>query len=244
MSSKAGRCNTCLPTILSVENAGPVNIDWIRLYVGIDDQANEYLHSEYPDVTPYVTQRYKYEFTGSALSTLDGWKVLRESLSLGRVSRVDYAIDASITLDFDHLYNALSTRHKNVYRIQNNQGGYTICVGKRASQRFFRVYDKRQEMIDKTGIDVGCPWVRFELETKKEAVTSYAQVALVNHNAIKGDVENRYGISLGDGDGLSIDVAKREAGDEFSFVERYKAVIASAFHNDPQRFIDIMERAR
>lgn len=46
--------------------------------------------------------------------------------------------------------------------------GNTLYIGKRQSDVFLRIYDKRLEQIHKTKNDVGYEWVRWELELKKE----------------------------------------------------------------------------
>lgn len=46
--------------------------------------------------------------------------------------------------------------------------GNTVYIGKRSSDCFLRVYDKRLEQISKLDKDVGFNWVRWELELKKE----------------------------------------------------------------------------
>lgn len=46
--------------------------------------------------------------------------------------------------------------------------GNTLYIGKRQSEIFLRIYDKRLEQIQKTKKDCGFDWVRWELELKKD----------------------------------------------------------------------------
>lgn len=46
--------------------------------------------------------------------------------------------------------------------------GNTLYIGKRQSEVFLRIYDKRLEQIQKAKKDVGFDWVRWELELKKD----------------------------------------------------------------------------
>jgi len=50
----------------------------------------------------------------------------------------------------------------------NNCTGNTLYIGKRQSEVFLRVYDKRLEQLAKNGSDCMYPWVRWELELKRE----------------------------------------------------------------------------
>lgn len=71
-------------------------------------------------------------------------------------SRVDYAVDVQGPLS---AFYVLSRKTETNY-------GSTRYYGVRGTSGYLRVYDKRQEQIDKAGEDIGFEWTRFEWEQR------------------------------------------------------------------------------
>jgi hypothetical protein len=91
-----------------------------------------------------------------------------------RFTRIDLAIDAvDSRLSLDDLPAAYAMGEvtgapRKWSFIHNNQGGRTLCIGSRTSERYMRVYDKASEQRSQ---DIAPPtddWIRIELETKGE----------------------------------------------------------------------------
>jgi hypothetical protein len=113
-------------------------------------------------------------FSGSALrnlfecSQVSSLALLRACIDAGlRVSRLDMAKDCTgEKIDGQAIYQSLKQGNnggtaRNISRIENAQGGQTIYVGSRQSERFIRCYDKAAETGDFTK-----QWWRLEVETK------------------------------------------------------------------------------
>lgn len=119
---------------------------------------------------------YHVIFAGSALrnlfeqTSIQPIALLRACVDAGlRISRLDLAKDLTgQEIDGQAVYQSLKSgigggTARNISRIENAQGGQTIYVGSRQSERFVRLYDKAQE----TG-DTSKQWWRLEVETKGE----------------------------------------------------------------------------
>lgn len=115
-------------------------------------------------------------FAGSALRNLfelhgiHSLALLRSCIDAGlRISRLDLAKDLTEQeVDGKAIYQRLATgtgggTTQKFSRIENAQGGQTIYMGSRQSERFVRLYDKAQE----TG-DTSKQWWRLEIETKAD----------------------------------------------------------------------------
>jgi len=120
----------------------------------------------------------------------------------GKCTRLDIAYDdfgGYLHMDIISEYSEarhLSTRWQNVSYTRHDRtssgdpAGRIIRSGKRSSDTYCRVYDKRLEMLDRTGKCEYGHWVRVELEVKgPQAVFLAAQ-------AVKGDVEELCGYLL------------------------------------------------
>lgn len=121
-------------------------------------------------------------FSGSALRNL--WEfsgISTEALLCacvdagGSISRLDLAKDATgETVDLRSIYQAIkqgnySGNARKVAMMEGNDGGCTIYVGSRTSERFIRIYDKAAESQLQ-----GELWFRLEVETKGMAARSTA----------------------------------------------------------------------
>lgn len=117
---------------------------------------------------------YHVVFSGSTLrdifenTGLQSLALLRASVDAGlRISRLDLAKDCTgEAVDGQAIYQSLKqVSHggttRNFSRIENAQGGQTIYMGSRQSERFVRLYDKAQQTGDSTKL-----WWRLEIETK------------------------------------------------------------------------------
>jgi len=87
-----------------------------------------------------------------------------------RCSRIDIAIDlfegdieAYVSDAAEHITGDVR-RQATVIRPLDDLNGTTLYVGSRKSSRFLRIYEKAKQL----GVDLGCPWVRVELEAKRK----------------------------------------------------------------------------
>lgn len=69
-------------------------------------------------------------------------------------------------------------RVENEFSFTGDDTGNTLYIGKRQSDVFLRIYDKRLEQIAKNGTDCSCEWVRWELELKKERAVKAVEYLL------------------------------------------------------------------
>lgn len=134
---------------------------------------------------------YHVIFTGSSLrnvferDALDPLSLLRAAVNAGiRISRLDLAKDLTgQEVDGQTIFERLKSglnggTARSIRRIENEQGGQTIYVGSRTSERYIRIYDKAQE----TG-DTSKHWWRMEVETKGETAR-LVSTALVEGNRL------------------------------------------------------------
>jgi len=85
----------------------------------------------------------------------------------GSITRLDLATDAKDEhVDYSDIWNRLERREytgnaQKTARLQGSDGGTTIYIGSRTSERFLRLYDKAVQSGNR-----GDEWARLELETK------------------------------------------------------------------------------
>lgn len=121
-------------------------------------------------------------FSGSALrnifinSTVQPQALLRACVDAGgNISRLDLAKDCTETqIDFEAIYQSLEQGHnrgtaRTYGRITGNDGGYTIYIGSRQSERFIRLYNKSAQL----GITDDY-WARLECECKGKVACAVA----------------------------------------------------------------------
>lgn len=159
---------------------------WVHLYASPDESisiapTNGY-RTAYRAKTGVVVQwnadrtemGYHVVIAGTALRhileyyELDQKALLRGVLHTGaRITRLDIALDVQgVRIDLDEVYKWLESKNykgtaKTISQIHSLDGGNTIYVGSRQSERFIRIYDKAaQQKLQ------GELWTRFELETK------------------------------------------------------------------------------
>lgn len=101
----------------------------------------------------------------------------------GSITRLDLAIDAQNELvDYDHIWACLERRQytgnaQKTARLQGSDGGNTIYIGSRTSERFLRLYDKA---IQSGVSDIS--WARLELETKGMVARGLANLLSTTEN--------------------------------------------------------------
>lgn len=128
------------------------------------------------------------------LCTTQAEILLGASRSGASFTRLDLAVDAvGVSCDERHIYlqsmvgNVRGTA-RNFSLMENSNGGKTLYVGSRSSERFIRLYDKASE----SGLD-GVLWHRLELETKGMVARSVATLLLQNtdwHSVFTGVVRH------------------------------------------------------
>lgn len=100
----------------------------------------------------------------------------------GRISRLDLAKDAeNERINLANIWPFIETKmyegtSRNASKMQSIDGGYTIYVGSRQSEKFIRIYDKAAESKLASR-----DWKRYEIETKGMVARAMAQL-LVNES--------------------------------------------------------------
>lgn len=114
-------------------------------------------------------------------------RLLQSAVNSGAsITRLDLAKDAkNVDIDysiiFEQLNRGMNTGHSKTFsRLQSANGGYTIYVGSRASDRFIRLYNKAAQ-LDLSGV----LWHRLEFETKGMVARAIATL-LVNSSMWSG----------------------------------------------------------
>jgi hypothetical protein len=127
--------------------------------------------------------------SGSALrqllsrSGLSQREILRQLSDLdGKFTRIDIAKDVTdVPIDLDRIYQVLSEgKSKGTARtfsqMHSPNGGNTVYIGSRESERFIRVYDKAAQS------GVSGHWKRFEIECKGMVARAMANMLLQTDN--------------------------------------------------------------
>jgi hypothetical protein len=99
---------------------------------------------------------------------IDQQALLRSIIDVGgSITRLDLAEDAKdVEMDYSDVWSRLERRDytgnaQKTARLQGSDGGTTIYIGARTSERFLRLYDKAIQSGS-----TGVLWARLELETK------------------------------------------------------------------------------
>lgn len=169
----------------------------------------------------------------------------------GKITRVDFSVDLAEQFDFDAYKLAMDEKYKNqtmtdklgLPQIYSSLEGTTVYIGKRPSGRFFRVYDKAAEILAKKKVDIEMHLTRFEIECKRDQVKPYLALFMSGATqAIVDDMAARYHVpqvSTSPNKILPSESAQ-EKNSCWSFVHRYRRIIAEAYYTDLQAFIDII----
>lgn len=122
-----------------------------------------------------------YVYSGSTLAALyqaevTPFAVLREALRWNaRITRLDLAKDAiDERCDLESIWQNIQAGHytgsaQAHSRVQSDNGGYTIYIGSRSSEKFIRLYDKGAETHSVQN------WKRLELELKGDVAKNIAK---------------------------------------------------------------------
>jgi len=159
--------------------------EWIRLHASSTESLSATPRNGYTDaytakngiVVQWNPNRaemgYHVVIAGSAIryiwehDELDQKTLLRSVVNSGAsITRLDLAKDAQdVEIDLDAIYEAMEGgRYTGTARkfsqMHSKNGGNTVYVGSRQSEKFIRIYDKASE----SGLQ-GELWTRFEIET-------------------------------------------------------------------------------
>ncbi|MBO5055002.1 MAG: replication initiation factor domain-containing protein [Lachnospiraceae bacterium] len=153
-----------------------VNISGSGISVALDAYVNSL-----KEITPWGDYSVEYKEEGYLISYLC---YLNECV---KFTRIDLAMDDKgcnyfSVDDVQKICNdgRCATRFR-VFRSERESSfgdcvtGNTLYIGKRSSDCFLRVYDKRLEQKTKMGNDVGYDWVRWELELKRDRAQSVVE---------------------------------------------------------------------
>jgi len=158
------------------------------------------------------------------------------------VTRFDLAHDWSLEkIDADKIWRAVDTCGAVIDKL-NGHDGITWYGGSRESGRFFRLYQKDKEIKAKTGVDIGFPVLRFEVEFKRECAPEYFAHWRRAPAVVQGDIATRYNLSeflVGDSKDV-IRVHGLPPADPFGFIRRFKKVISFARASDPRLFEELI----
>jgi hypothetical protein len=122
-------------------------------------------------------------FSGSSLKALHNIgretpEILREAIkSQGKISRLDLAVDiVGESFSGQLVKKALEkTGNQGTARsystVEGHDGGFTLYVGSRQSERFVRIYDKAVQSGE-----ANMDWWRYELETKGDVARALANL--------------------------------------------------------------------
>ena len=161
----------------------------------------------------------------------------------GKITRLDFCIDYLGILNFDAFYRLHDNKEKPIPSMHKSPSGKTVYVGKRASARMLRVYDKRGEILAKKKTDIGFDLTRIEIEIKRNWVPHYKYLFMSGQESvIVSDIQELYGLrnfckrhkpSKPDAGGDKSDSVWR-------FIVRFKNVIGCAYKQDVEQFLEII----
>lgn len=141
------------------------DLDLISKFGSVEEQEKGYMFSYSPNEYAF---RVEYNPNNSTLDSvipiLEVFKHYQsDAASLVRVARLDIAID----YDTD-IYPGLVMCHgmRKGFLAYGQKGIESVYWGSRQSKYMFRLYDKRQEQLDKENVDLGFSRWRLELESK------------------------------------------------------------------------------
>jgi len=156
------------------------------------------------------------------------------------VTRFDLAHDWSLTEEDAGCIWSKIAELGNVSRWES-PAGRTWYVGSRKSRDFGRLYNKRAELRARTGVDIGFPCLRFEVEFKKESAPQMFEHWRRDHDAVQQYVAKKYGLEeyL---HGSSTDVIRIHglpASDPFAFIRHFRKALCKARTADPKLFDEL-----
>lgn len=169
----------------------------------------------------------------------------------GKITRLDFCLDVQHAFDIGSYYWTMKKLYENKDVVKKmglpsllaSPIGTTCYVGKRASARMLRVYDKRKEILYRKKVDIGFELTRFEIEIKRKLVPRYLRLFMSGHTQrIVDDIAVRYSLPwLADSPNKikPFHVPVKRDG-EMAFVFRFKSVIGRAYRDDQEQFLEIL----
>jgi hypothetical protein len=173
----------------------------------------------------------------------------------GWITRLDFFVDIAEKTDLATFYEYMREIWK-TKQGRNRIGepsywtspsGDTVYVGKRASDRMLRVYDKRAEILKRKDVDIGFGLTRFECEIKRKAVHRYETLFLAGQErVIVADMAARWAIPqiCDNPEKMEPLESGRELRNPMAFVRRYSAIISEAYTDAPDEFMEVVKCAR
>ena len=174
--------------------------NFIQLPKGLYGYRSMIKHEEFPIYIMFdgsESMAIHVRISGSAIDFfLDNWKCdaqtgITKISEIGDFTRLDIALDdyGGEYFRIPNIYRYLRSdsyiakfRHYSIVRMydteSNSKTGDTIYLGKRSSNIFFRIYDKRLETIHKLNEDPGTEITRWELESKHESAQNLADLII------------------------------------------------------------------
>lgn len=242
-----------------------VHLDFIKAVMDLpDDQFNNWEHpvglaEKYLGGCRVTENRVYVTIGGSEIrDNMHGGELIDFLDHYGwKITRLDFCVDLYAPFSFKTLYGiALQAYVDSEYRTKHGKVGHsepkptmfespngcTVYIGKRHSERMLRVYNKRGEILEKRGIDIGFPLTRIEIEVKGRLVDAYKALFMTGQSrAIIDDIQARYPIRI-DSQRCAVHIDHRndEKSDPFAVVERYSASLRNAWDIDHCKFMKIL----
>lgn len=235
-------------------------VDWVTVSFGKIE--NEIARQSVFDVLRVFSRRHKDCFTMNTFGAISFcfpgkfWQKVEEQdglatvddvmrcCSTAKISRVDFAHDFADTPDITgDIWRRLAT-FENKTTITSPSGD-TLYVGSRESDRYLRFYNKAKEIENRTGVKLGLPCWRLELETKGDVAREYLSHYRRSPDIVQSDIAKRYGIEdwlQGVGNLIKVHVVPEN--DPFKFVRQFHTVITRARQLDPDKFDAIIPKVK
>jgi len=173
----------------------------------------------------------------------DGFRIVDDIchwVSSSHVTRFDLAHDWNLEqVDADRIWKAFDLL-PGIERWEG-PGGKTHYKNSRESSRHARLYDKTAEIKARTGVDIGFPTLRFEVELKREAAPEYFAHFRRNPQVVQSDLAERFNLSefmIGDSKDV-IRIHGAPAVDPFAFVRQFRRALCKARKCDPVLFDEL-----
>ncbi|MCK5644324.1 MAG: replication initiation factor domain-containing protein [Gammaproteobacteria bacterium] len=196
---------------------------------------------------PRTTENFIYVSFGHA--TLPSNEMARGYIATiqsfgGKITRLDFCIDYLGILDFDAFYELHDNDQQPTPSILKSPNGTTVYVGKRASGRLLRVYDKTAEILVKEKADIGFDMTRIEIEVKRNMIQRYLTLFMAGKtDEILADIQHRYGLHgfCESHKPVKPTHNRDKEGSLWDFVQRYKRILREAYLSDTRQFLRLLE---
>lgn len=173
----------------------------------------------------------------------------------GWITRLDFYIDIAEHFDIETYYTYMLEQWKakkgreriGMPIFWTSPEGDTCYIGKRSSDRMLRVYDKRNEILKRKGVDIDFDLTRYECEIKRKAVRRYETLFMAgNERAILQDMAARWALpQICDNPEKMLPLESgRGPRDPLAFVRRYRNILSEAYSDSPAEFMCIIKDER